>query len=81
MIFALKLSSTANDDNSEITFGEYNKDLIGSNPITWETSYDASRWQLRVDSMSYGGVSFQPYSQYVEVITSEHRMRMLKRKS
>ncbi len=74
----MKFSSTPNDDRSEISFGGYNNDLIGSNPIAWETNYDKAHWLLRVTRMRYGGKEFKAGT-YVEIITSETNLRMTKR--
>ena len=79
MIFAMKFSSVPNDDQSEISFGGINNDLIGSNPIALEKNYHTSYWLLRVVQMRFGTKEIKPRQEYVEIITSETHMRMVKR--
>jgi len=75
-MFAMKFSNKKNDDTSEITFGEYNPEIIGNNPILWETNTNANKWLLKVKKMSFGDTQLKLRSELVEVATGERNMRL-----
>lgn len=75
-VFAFKFSNVKNDEKSEITFGGYNSDQFGKNPIYWQPNAISNKWGIKITGMSFGKIDVPLKKPEAEVVTSESHIRM-----
>ena len=55
-MFAMYLSKSSDSSDSEITFGGYDTQRTGSNPMYWEDVADKTAWSVNVNQIIYGDI-------------------------
>ncbi len=75
-MFAIKFSNVKNDDNSVITFGEYDPDIVGDNAIVWEKNQHPNKWLINTTKVTFGDQVLSLHSNSFEVATAETHMRL-----
>lgn len=75
-IFAIRFSTIKNDERSEITFGGYNPEQYGKNPIRWHNIELKDKWSVRIARMTFGGIDIPLRKREAEIVTSESHLRM-----
>jgi hypothetical protein len=74
--FAIRFSTLKNDEKSEITFGGYNPEQYGKNPIYWHNIELKDKWAVRIVRMTFGNTELPLKKREAEIVTSESHLRM-----